>query len=329
MQSLDLSDSSPAVADPASPPPATHAHPPERPRIAKARPAQRRFDRLVRLVSEAGFERLQAAHVVVFGLGGVGGFAAEGLARCGIGKLTLVDFDVVCATNVNRQIQALQGAVGKPKAELLAERVRLINPSCQVTAIAEFYRERDADQLLPLDNPPDFVVDAIDNVAAKLHLLDRCRKNGIAVVSSMGAAGKLDPTQIRIADLFETHTDPLARAIRKQLRKQYDWPAAEGKSKVLSGVRVVYSLESRRMPLAPSWDTGYGFQCICPETDHDMHGCSHRNLIEGSAVFVTSVFGMALASAVVRSLVQGLEAPTLQDHQRDQAEEERCCASHA
>lgn len=334
MQSLDL-DTTSTAAGAADSHPAVHDAPqtPERPRIAKARPAQRRFDRLVRLVSEAGFERLQAAHVVVFGVGGVGGFAAEGLARSGVGRLTLVDFDVVCATNVNRQIQALQGAVGKPKAELLAERVRLINPSCQVTAIAEFYRERDADRLLPLDNPPDFVVDAIDNVAAKLHLLDRCRKNGIAVVSSMGAAGKLDPTQIRVADLFETHTDPLARAIRKQLRKQYDWPAAEGKTKVLSGVRVVYSLESRRMPLAPSWDTDYGFQCICPETDHDMHGCSHRNLIEGSAVFVTSVFGMTLASAVVRSLVAGLEAPTLQEQHADHvdsahAEAGSCCSTH-
>jgi tRNA A37 threonylcarbamoyladenosine dehydratase len=304
---MDHQHSQPPIAETAQP------EVPQRPRIAKARPTQRRFDRLVRLVSEPGLDRLQAAHVVVFGLGGVGGYAAEGLARCGVGRLTLVDFDVVCATNVNRQIQALSGNVGKSKAELLAERVKLINPACQVTAVAEFYQERDADQLLPLDAPPDFVVDAIDNVSAKLHLLNRCRANGIAVVSSMGAAGKLDPTQIRVADLFETHTDPLARAIRKQLRKTYGWPAAEGKVKTPSGVPVVYSLESRRLPLAPSWDTDYGFQCICPETDHDMHGCSHRNLIEGSAVFVTSVFGMTMASVVVRTIVAGLEAPTLQE----------------
>lgn len=282
-----------------------------RPRLAKSRPAQRRFDRLVRLVSVPGFERLQDAHVIVFGVGGVGGYAAEGLVRSGVGRVTLVDYDVVCATNLNRQIQALTTNVGRPKAEVLAERLRTINPQCQIEAIAAFYSADRADELLPLSNPPSFVIDAIDNVTAKLHLLNRCRSQGIAVVSSMGAAGKLDPTQVRVADLYETHTDPLARAVRRSLRKHYQWPEAGKGGKVKSGISVVYSLESRRFPLPPDWDREHGFQCVCPPNEADVHQCSHRNLIEGSAVFVTSVFGMTAAAVVVRALVGELVAPTI------------------
>jgi tRNA A37 threonylcarbamoyladenosine dehydratase len=254
--------------------------------------------------------------VVVFGVGGVGGYAAEGLARSGVGRLTLVDYDVVCATNLNRQIQALATNVGKPKAEALAERLRLVNPQCKVQAVAAFYSGDNADALLPLDDLPTFVVDAIDNVTAKLHLLDRCRRHGIAVVSSMGAAGKLDPTQVRVADLMHTHTDPLARAVRKSLRKHYGWPEAPTHAKAAatpSGVTVVYSLEGRRLPIPPDWDREHGFQCVCPPNEAEVHACSHRNLIEGSAVFVTSVFGMTMASVVIRSLVGSLAAPMVSE----------------
>jgi len=303
--------------------------PSERPRMAKARPAQRRFDRLIRLVSEPGFDRLQAAHVVIFGLGGVGGFAAEGLVRSGVGHLTLVDFDTVCATNVNRQLQALHGNVGGSKVELLRERLRLINPNARLDAVQQFYCEANAATLLPEATPPTFVVDAIDNVSAKMHLLDRCRTLGIPVVSSMGAAGKLDPSAIRIADLYETHTDPLARALRKQLRRHYAWPEnADKKRPVKSGVVVVYSEESRRLPLPPSWDRDHGFQCICPDGDNDVHTCSSRHVIEGSAVFVTSVFGMAAAGVVVRTLVGQDAAPTQVERQLAQpsAEAAGCCS---
>lgn len=281
-------------------------------KFGKSRPAERRFDRLVRLVSVRGFRRLQDAHVVVFGVGGVGGYAAEGLARSGVGRLTLVDYDVVCATNLNRQIQALAGNVGKPKAQVLADRLVAINPQCVVQVENAFYSAETADRLLPRDPAPDFVVDAIDNVTAKLHLLDRCRSFGVAVVSSMGASGKLDPTQVRVADLYQTHTDPLARAVRKALRRNYGWPAAGTKgSPSEAGVPVVYSLESRRMPIPPDWDAEHGFQCICPPNEADVHQCEHRNLVEGSAVFVTSVFGMTLAAVVVRAIVGDLVAPTL------------------
>lgn len=285
---------------------------PKRP--VRSRPSQRRFDRLVRLTSERGFDRLEAAHVVIFGVGGVGGFAVEGLARSGIGRLTLVDYDVVCATNVNRQIQALQGTVGSSKAELLAERCRKINPQIQVTAVQRFYQAKDAETLLPETEKPDFVIDAIDHVGAKTHLIDRCKKLGIPLISSMGAAGKLDPTQVQLADLMQTHADPLAKAIRKQLRQKFDW--SESKT---SGILAVFSTESRRLPIAPSWDA-QGFECLCPSSpdgsygkDNDYHACTDRTLIEGSAVFVTSVFGMVAASAVVRQLVGDLAAKTARE----------------
>lgn len=306
------------------------AAPPVVARVAKARPSQRRFDRLIRLVSEPGFARLQDAHVIVFGLGGVGGFAAEGLARCGIGKLTLCDFDVVCATNVNRQIQALHGTVGGSKAGLLAERMRLIQPQAEFVTVEEFYCAENAERLLPSEGRPDFVVDAIDNVSAKMHLLDRCRRLGIPVVSSMGAAGKLDPTAVAVADLYETHTDPLARALRKQLRRHYAWPEnGDKKHPVRSGVQVVYSTEPRRLPLSPSWDHDHGFQCICPGGENDFHSCTHRHIIEGSAVFVTSVFGMVASSVVVRTLVGRDAAPNAPESAlaKDDAHEhgDGCC----
>ncbi|MBM4342351.1 MAG: tRNA threonylcarbamoyladenosine dehydratase [Deltaproteobacteria bacterium] len=291
--------------------------PPTARKLAKARPAQRRFDRLVRLVSVPGFRRLEDAHVIVFGVGGVGGYAAEGLARSGVGRLTLVDYDVVCATNLNRQIQALATNVGKPKAQALAERLVAINPQCAVRVENAFYGADTADRLLPATPAPDFVVDAIDNVTAKLHLIDRCRSFGFPVVSSMGAAGKLDPTLVRVADLYQTHTDPLARAVRKALRKHYGWPSGGADSRAAgSGVPVVYSLESRRKPIAPDWDAEHGFQCICPPNEAEVHQCDHRNLVEGSAVFVTSVFGMTLAGVVVRAIVGDLAAPTLAERPR-------------
>src|SRR3954463_10381249 len=146
----------------------------------------RRFDRTGRLLGDAGMERLSRAHVVVFGLGGVGSYAVEGLVRSGVGQLTLVDFDVVCVTNTNRQLHATVSGVGKPKCELLAQRCRQINPDVDVTAVQEFYRADVADRML--DGGYDFVVDAIDNVKAKLHMLAQCVQRGLKVVSSMGAA---------------------------------------------------------------------------------------------------------------------------------------------
>jgi tRNA A37 threonylcarbamoyladenosine dehydratase len=259
----------------------------------------RRFDRTGRLLGDAAMKRLQDAHVVVFGLGGVGSYAVEGLVRSGVGRLTVVDFDLVCVTNSNRQLHATVSTVGKPKAELMAQRCKTINPDVQVTPVVDFYREELADQLLA--GPFDYVVDAIDNVKAKLNLLHQSLARGYPVVSSMGAAGRLDPTAIRVEDLCETHMDPFAKDIRKLLKRKYGHDTSKP-----TGITAVFSIEPRRDPHAVHYDEQHGgFMCVCPQGENEFHSCEHRNQIDGSVAFVTSVFGMQIAGVVVRRIAQG------------------------
>jgi tRNA A37 threonylcarbamoyladenosine dehydratase len=241
-------------------------------------------------------QRLAQAHVVVMGMGGVGSFAVEGLIRSGVGRLTLVDFDEVCVTNFNRQLHAVAGSTGKPKVQLMAERVRSINPEAFVEPIQAFYEASTSEALL---NPvPDFVVDCIDNVTAKLHLLATCIQRGIPVVSSMGAAAKLDPSRIQVADLCETHRDPLARAMRKNLSRHYGIDCTRP-----TGITAIFSDEGVNDPTALDYDAAFGgFQCVCPHRENSPHSCEKRSIIHGTAVFVTSVFGMYAASVVVRQL---------------------------
>jgi tRNA A37 threonylcarbamoyladenosine dehydratase len=257
----------------------------------------RRFDRIARLVGETAMERLFNAHVMVIGLGGVGGIAAESLARSGVGTLSLVDFDLVCVTNANRQVQAVRGNIGKPKASVLADRLRRVNPQANIKAIPLFYEERIADQLLGGRRRPDFVVDAIDNVTAKCHLLATCRERGIPVVCSTGAAGRWDPTAIAVADLADTRVDPLAQSVRKILRRKYDFPA-----KGPWGIPSVFSTEPLKNPQQLTYDTNGEFQCVCPNGENDQHTCDDRNVIWGTAGFVTGSFGMTAASVVVRQI---------------------------
>ena len=257
----------------------------------------RRFDRIGRLVGDGAMSRLFNSRVTVVGLGGVGSFAAEALARSGIGHLTLVDFDLVCVTNANRQLQAVRGNVGKPKANVLAERLRLINPSATIKAVPLFYEARLADRLLPPDT--DFVVDAIDNVTAKCHLLAACRERNIPVVCSTGASGRFDPTRIEVADLADTTVDPLGKMVRKLLRRDYDFPR-----KGAFGIPAVFSTEPLTDPVELHYDGGNGFSCVCPNGENDVHTCEDRNVIWGTAGFVTGSFGLAAASVVVRRLVQ-------------------------
>ena len=243
--------------------------------------------------------RLARARVIVFGLGGVGSYAVEGLVRSGVGHLTLVDFDDVCVTNLNRQLHATVRTVGKGKAELMAQRCLEVNPDCTVTPVAEFYRAENAEQLL---RPGwDFVVDAIDNVKAKLHLLHRCVQLGIPVVSSMGAAGRLDPTALRVDDLSETIMDPFAKDIRKLLRRKYGVETDRR-----TGITAVYSVEAPRTPVPLTYDAATeGFLCVCPSRENDFHTCDHRTQVNGSVAFVTSVFGMNAAGVVVRRIAHG------------------------
>jgi tRNA A37 threonylcarbamoyladenosine dehydratase len=257
----------------------------------------RRFDRTTRLVGEPGMRRLAEARVIVFGLGGVGSYAVEGLVRSGVGHLTLVDFDVVCVTNSNRQLHATVSTVGKPKAELMAQRCRSINPEVSVEPVVDFYREENSGQLL--EGHWDAVVDAIDNIKAKLHLLSECVSRGLPVVSSMGAAGRLDPSCIRVDDLSQTHMDPFAKDVRKLLKRKHGV-----ETNLPTGITAVFSLEPRRQPLAPSYDAE-GFECVCPHGENEFHSCEHRSQIDGSVAFVTSVFGMQMAGAVVRRIAQG------------------------
>lgn len=270
--------------------------PPEAASKSKPFKLHRRFDRTGRLLGDSAMEKLARSHVVVFGQGGVGSFVTEGLVRSGVGRITLVDFDDVCVTNTNRQLHATVKNVNRNKAELMAQRCSEIHPDVQVEAIKEFYRAELAETLLPAGRY-DFVVDAIDNVKAKLHLLHRCLSLGLPVVSSMGAAGRLDPTAIRVEDLSDTHMDPFAKDIRKLLKRK--WGVATDQP---TGITAVYSIEPRREPIALSYDAEHdGFLCVCPG-ENEFHTCDHRTQIDGSAVFVTSAFGMNCASVVVRRL---------------------------
>ena len=256
----------------------------------------RRFDRIGRLMGDQSMKKLFDSRVVVIGLGGVGSFAAEALARSGIGHLTLVDFDLVCVTNANRQLQAMRGTVGKPKATVLAERLRLINPAATIKAVPLFYDARLSDKLLPPDT--DFVVDAIDNVTAKCHLLATCRARNIPIVCSTGASGRWDPTRIEVADLASTKVDPLAQSVRKILRQQHDFPR-----KGPFGIPAVFSTEALTEPVTLRYDGGHGFRCVCPGGENDVHTCEDRNVIWGTAGFVTGAFGLTCASVVIRQLV--------------------------
>ncbi len=279
----------------------------------------RRFDRLGRLLGDGAVQALMQQRVVVFGVGGVGSFAAEALARSAIGHLMVVDFDDVCITNSNRQLAALHGNVGKPKVWIVRDRLRLINPQAKVESKRAFYNAARADELLTLpaewrrdgvDGPQhwDYVVDAIDNLTAKAHLLAECRRRGIKVISSGGAAGKLDPTALRIADLADATHCHLARELRSILRKKHGFPTSGP-----MGVQVVFSTEERHWPRELTYDNGEGFSCVCPAGDADVeevrenhHSCDEKTLIDGTVAYVTGAFGLACASGVVNDVTSSI-----------------------
>jgi tRNA A37 threonylcarbamoyladenosine dehydratase len=254
---------------------------------------QHRFSRLELLVGSSGLARLQNASVAVFGIGGVGSFAAEALARSGVGNLTLIDFDDICLTNINRQLHALDGTVGRAKVQVMAERCRLINPAAQIEPVKEFYSGENAGELL--GRSYDYVLDCIDHITGKLHLLQSCKEKGIPVISSMGAANKLDPTQIAVADLFETQKCRLARIIRKELRRRG----------IAEGIKVVYSTEEFR-PLAAT-TAACAENCVCPGGQDSAWRCTDRRVILGSSAYIPPIFGLTMAGEVVRALLA--EAP--------------------
>ncbi len=256
----------------------------------------RRFDRMSRLIGEEAMVRLRNSHVMIIGLGGVGSWAAEAIVRSGVGTVSIVDFDEVCITNTNRQLQALGGNTGEKKAQVLADRFKSINPSCDIRPYVEFYNAATSEKLLT--PKPDFLIDAIDNITAKCHLIHACRTQGIPLVCSTGSGGRTDPTQVRVIDLAKTERDPLARSVRKILRQQYGFP-----EKGNFGIHAVISLEEPRDPFPPSYDGPGGFKCLCTTKDNPYNNCDQKNLIMGNASYVTGTFGFTCASVVIEKLL--------------------------
>ncbi len=289
-----------SAAAPAEPPPEPEPESPVPP-VSETYRLHRRFDRMGRLVGDGGMQRLFASHVMVVGLGGVGSWAAESLVRSGVGAITIVDFDLVCVTNANRQLHAMRGTTGKPKCDVMAERLRLINPRCEVRSERVFYNASTSEALLGAsDEPsPDLVVDAIDNLNAKTHLINTCRARGIPLVVSGGASGRMDPTKIRESDLARVRDDPFLAATRKLLRKRYEFPRGDRPW----GITAIHSLEPAADPISLHYDEGQGFRCVCPQGNNGMHSCDRRNVIYGTASFVTGTFGLACAAAAVRLLL--------------------------
>lgn len=247
-----------------------------------------RFGGIGRLYGVAGLERLRAAHVAVVGIGGVGSWAAEALARTGVGALTLVDLDDVCISNVNRQVHAISPDIGRSKVGAMRERLLLINPDCRVTAEALFLTAGNAAELL--SRGFSAVLDAIDNVPNKCHLIARCRELGCPIVTTGGAGGRIDPTRLRVRDLAHASHDPLIRQVRRELRRAHGFPAEGGAD---FQVPCVHSPEPVRYP----WSDG----SVC--TTKEVTGeplkldCGSGY---GSATFVTGAFGFAAAAEVVR-----------------------------
>ncbi len=250
--------------------------------------SEHRFSRMRLLVGGEGMDKLQAARVVIFGIGGVGSYAAEALARAGVGHLTLVDFDEICVTNVNRQIHALNSTIGQQKVEAMAERCRQINPRALVVPIHRFYDAEASDELLGPGY--DYVLDCIDHITAKLHLLESCVQRKLPIISSMGAANKVDPIQIKVADISKTEKCRLARIIRKELRKR----------RISKGVQVVFSTEEFR-PLSDETAV-CAENCVCPNKEEQRWSCDDRRVILGSSSYIPPIFGLTMAGEVIRQL---------------------------
>ena len=257
-----------------------------------------RFGGLGRLYGRAALERLARAHVVVIGVGGVGSWTAEALARSGVGRLTLIDMDDVCITNTNRQLPALEGEIGRPKVEVLAERIRRINPGCAVEAVGEFFLESTANRLLaPPCQPYDWVVDAVDRMSVKSLLIAKARALHIPVLTVGGAGGRRDASQVRCGDLGATGGDALLKQVRRELRRTYGWPNGRGQA---FDVPAVYSAEPQVFP------QGDGTVCATkPDAGENLRmDCASGY---GAACFVTGAFGFAAAGEVVRRIVMGAD----------------------
>ncbi len=248
---------------------------------------QNQFSRSELLIGQEGLAKLKNSKVAIFGLGGVGSYTAEALARMGVGSFKLIDFDEICITNINRQLHALHSTVGQPKVQAMKQRIQDINPEALVETHISFYTEKDAEFFLA--DKPDYVVDAIDIVKSKVSLAKECAVRKLPFVSCMGAGNRLDASSFKIADISQTTGCPLAKAVRKLLKK-------EG---ITEGFKVLFSPEPVVKPLEQR--VSYATNCICP--GGDAH-CSKKRQIPGSVSFVPSVAGLLIAGEVVRDIIK-------------------------
>ncbi len=249
------------------------------------------FSRNELAIGTDGLEKLKNSTVAVLGIGGVGSFSAEALARSGVGKLILIDKDDVDITNVNRQVIALLSTVGRPKVDIMKERIADINPECEVIALKMFYTEETYEEIFAYGL--DYVVDASDTISYKIHLMKECLNRNIPIISSMGAANKMDPTRFQIADISKTHTDPIAKVIRLRLRK-------EG---IRKGIKVVFSDES---PIVIREDV----RKVVGKEDAPIR---KAKMPPSSNAFVPSVAGLIMASYVVKELLGDIKIKRVND----------------
>lgn len=245
------------------------------------------FSRTELLLGKEAMERLRGSRVAVFGIGGVGGYVCEALVRSGVGAFDLIDDDKVCLTNLNRQIIATRSTVGKYKTEVMKERMLDINPEVQVETHQCFFLPENADTF-PFEEY-DYVVDAVDTVTAKLELVMKCKEKNVPIISSMGAGNKLDASQFRVADIYKTKVCPLAKVMRRELKKR--------------GVKKLKVVYSEEQPIRPVEDMAISCRthCICPPGA--AHKCTERRDIPGSVAFVPSVAGLIIAGEVVKDLI--------------------------
>jgi tRNA A37 threonylcarbamoyladenosine dehydratase len=255
----------------------------------------RRFGGIARLYGERALERFRAAHVCVVGVGGVGSWIVEALARSAVGRLTLIDLDNVAESNINRQIQALSTTVGMPKIEALKQRIALINPYCEVELVEDFIDPDNIPQMIGTDRF-DYVVDAIDSVKAKAALIAYCSQHAIPLIVIGGAGGQLDPTKIEVRDLARTEQEPLLKKVRKVLRAHYGFARGE-KNKY--HIDAVFSMEPLRYP-----QSGDGDACAVDANSITGLNCAGF----GSSMVVTATFGMVAAGHMLRKMAEEANA---------------------
>ena len=238
------------------------------------------------LLGKAAMEYLAGCRIAVFGIGGVGGYVCEALARSGVGTFDLIDDDKVCLTNINRQIIATRKTVGQYKADVMKDRILDINPQAEVNIYKCFFLPENAADF-PFEKY-DYVVDAIDTVTAKIELVMQCQKMGVPIISSMGAGNKLDASAFRVADIYQTRVDPLARVMRRELKRR--------------GVKKLKAVYSEEQPIRPIEDMAISCRahCICPPGT--KRHCTDRRDIPGSTAFVPSVAGLIIAGEVIQDL---------------------------